>query len=222
MMYRNYYPTNNLNKPVSVEDITEAIDCPHCAMVYSYVSVDKTKAHRYQYNKELEEVDFEAPQMAWEIEHPDFEGYAEQLSRNVFRCATCNRMFAVNMKNGMSRKLTQSEYNKFGPEKKHSGKFKMSEIEAAHLALQQFATIQIMGLDPDSGTIFFKDVHGREHELEILPAILKSFVIDHSSYAKVEEAILSASRLQKKNFKKRPDKNKMNEHDQMQNHRYFG
>ena len=50
---------------------------------------------------------------------------------------------------------------------------------------------------------------------------LKSFVIDHSSYAKVEEAILAASRLQKRNFKKRPDKNKMYERDQMENHRYF-
>lgn len=221
-MYRNY-PTNYpLNRPVSVEDITEAIDCPHCAMVYSYVSVDKTKAHRYQYNKQLEEVEMEAPQMAWEIEHPDFEGYAEQLSRNVFRCATCQRLFAVNMKNGASRKLTPAEQIKFGPDKNLHRTFKMSEIEAAHLALQQFASIQIMGLDPESGTIFFKDVHGREHQLEILPAILKSFVIDHSSYAKVEDAILAASKLQRKNFKKRPDKNKMHEQDQMQNHRYFG
>ena len=217
-MYRNY-PTN---RPINVEDITEAIDCPHCAMVYSYVSVDKTKAHRYQYNKKLEEVEMDEPQMAWEIEHPDFEGYAEQLARNVFRCATCQRMFAVNLKNGMSRKLTQTEQSKFGPDKNLNRTFKMSELEAAHLALQQFASIQIMGLDPESGTIFFKDVHGREHQLEILPAILKSFVIDHSSYAKVEEAILAASRLQRKNFKKRPPKNNIKEMDQMHNHRYFG
>lgn len=182
-MQRRY--KKNVIDDVAEEGIAD-VECPHCAMVYMTQMYEATASRVYQMQLELVSA------------QPDFYEDAEPIAENVYRCASCNRLFVLNMLNHRARPLTyieQKKYNKFGITR--NKKLTFNHLEAAYLGLEQFATIHVTQFDAESGVLYFLDAFGNECRVELMPMILKSYIVDNSADDKVKDAIMQAIKMKR-------------------------
>ena len=76
-------------------------------------------------------------------------------------------------------------------------KLTFNHLEAAYLGLEQFATIHVTQFNAETGELYFMDAFGNECRVEIMPMILKSFIVDSSADDKVKDAIMQAIKMKK-------------------------
>ena len=184
-MQRRYKKYVNENE--TVEEGSTDVECPHCAMLY--------KTHIYEVTSSR------VSQMRLELVSAQPEQYedASPVAENVYRCASCRRLFAINLANFRSRPLNYLEQKRFNKYKGmvRNKKLTFNHLEAAYLGLEQFATIHVTQFDADSGVLYFMDAFGNECRVELMPMILKSFIVDSSADDKVKDAIMQAIKTKK-------------------------
>lgn len=182
-MHRRYRKYVNEN---DVEEGVTDVECPHCAMTY--------KPHMYEVTSSR------VSQMRLELvsAKPDCDD-ASPVAENVYKCASCKRLFALNLMNFKARPLNYLEQKRFNKYKGvvRNKKLTFNHLEAAYLGLEQFATIHVTQFNAETGELYFMDAFGNECRVELMPMILKSYIVDSSADDKVKDAIMQAIKMKK-------------------------
>lgn len=180
--YRKYVNENDINEEGSTD-----VGCPHCAMLY--------KTHMYKVASSR------VSQMRLELvsAKPEYYDDASLVSENIYKCASCKRLFVLNLMNFKTRPLNYLEQRQFNKYKgmTRNKKLTFNHLEAAYLGLEQFSTIHVTQFNAETGELYFMDAFGNECRVELMPMILKSFIVDSSADDKVKDAIMQAIKMKK-------------------------
>jgi hypothetical protein len=130
---------------------------------------------------------------------PEYCDDASPVAENVYKCASCKRLFALNLMNFKARPLNYLEQKRFNKYKGvvRNKKLTFNHLEAAYLGLEQFATIHVTQFNAETGELYFMDAFGNECRVELMPMILKSYIVDSSADDKVKDAIMQAIKMKK-------------------------